>query len=535
MWTAAGPVDDRLRFVSRLPILRRDPSGAPASLTRDPALIAALAAAILAVAYLLAPTMGVDLSAQLARADFARHHPLTPVDLRWFGGTFPFGYSLWVPAVMAVLSAKLTGALAAVASTWLTTRLFVRIGARRPLAGGVAVAVCQLGNLVEGRVAFGVGLTCALGALLAVLAGGRSVGAILALLAGAANPVVALLLWIAAAVGLARRRLGIAALLAIPSALPVIVISGVFADGGNEPFGRSDAVHALLASALVLVMIPLRYKAIRLGALVGVVMVLAAYFVHTPVGSNATRLSLLFAIPLIVALVEFRPVITLATIVVGVVVQVPFTFGTLTAAGSPPTRASYYRPLLAEIASRGEITGRVEIPELIGHWDSYFVARDVPLARGWLRQVDTELNGPALYDHAPTAATYRGFLDDNAVEYVAVPDARLSAFGRREASAIKGFSYLAPVWRGAHWTLYAVDHSTPIVAAPGKLIGYTADSITVDVPAGASTLNVRWSDWLNLSGNSGCVARDGNHLVLQAKRAGRFTIDSTLIGPAGHC
>src|SRR5476651_1863151 len=125
--TSEQPVDDTLHAVGRMDILRR-----------DPAVIASALALLLAIAYLLAPNMGVDLAAQLARADFARHHPLAPVDLRWFGGTFPFGYSLWVPSVMAVMGSKIVGALSAVASTYLVTRLFHRIGARRPLAGGVA-------------------------------------------------------------------------------------------------------------------------------------------------------------------------------------------------------------------------------------------------------------------------------------------------------------------------------------------------------------------------------------------------------------
>ncbi len=263
-------------------------------------------------------------------------------------------------------------------------------------------------------------------------------------------------------------------------------------------------------------------------------MVLAAYFVHTPVGSNATRLSLLFAIPLIVALVEFRPVITLATIVVGVVVQVPFTFGTLTAAGSPATHASYYRPLLAEIASRGEITGRVEIPELIGHWDSYFVARDVPLARGWLRQVDTELNGPALYDHAPdrrrpteaSSTTTRSSTSPSPT-----PGCRRSGGAKRARSRASPISRRSGEVRTGRCT--PSTSPTPIVAAPGKLIGYTADSITVDVPAGASTSNVRWSDWLNAERQqrvhcprreSPCVAGETGRPVhdrLDADRPGR--------------
>jgi hypothetical protein len=531
-------VDDRLQFVGRLDILRRGPTGADAraSARCDPAVRAATVALVLVAAYLLAPTMGVDLSAQMTRADFARHHALTPVDLRWFGGTLAFGYSLWVPAVMALVGVELVGALAAISSTFLLTRLLQNAGGRRPVAGGIAAAVCQAANLVEGRVAFGAAMACGLGALLAVQKQRRVATAILAILAGAANPVAALLLWLCAAVALTRRRVIDAVVLGIASGLPVLVISGLFADGGNEPFGQSDAVHALLASAVVLLVIPLRYKAIRAGAALGIVMVSAAYFIHSPVGSNATRLSLLFAIPIVVALVEFRPLLTVITIVVAVVVQVPFTLGTLRAAGSPPTQASYYRALLAEIASRGEITGRVEIPELIGHWDSYYVAKTYPLARGWLRQLDTKLNGPTFYDRAPTAGSYRAFLDGYAVEYVAVPDARLSAFGRREAAVIKQLPYLNAVWHDRQWTLYTVENATPIVAAPGQLIDYAADSITVSAPSGSPIeVNLRWSRWLSVTGPGGCIEARGRTVSLHPQVAGRFVISSDLAGGSGHC
>lgn len=522
MWTSEKPVDDTLHAVRRMDILRR-----------DPAVVASALALLLTIAYLLAPNMGVDLSAQLARADFARQQPLTPVDLRWFGGTFPLGYSLWVPSVMAVLGAKIVGALSAVASTYLFTRLLQGAGARRPFAGGVAAALCQVANLVEGRVAFGAGLVCGLAALLSLSRHRRSRAAFLSLLAGAANPVVALLLWVCAAVALARRRMIDALTLTVASAIPVAIIAGLFADGGNEPFGRSDALHALGASVVVALVIPLRYKAIRLGAVLGIVMVLAAYFVHTPVGSNATRLSLLFAIPLVVALVELKAVITLATIVIAIAVQVPFTFGTLQAAGSPATTASYYQPLLEEIESRGQVSGRLEVPEMIGHWDSYFVARSVPLARGWLRQVDTKLNGTVLYDHAPTAATYRSFLDDNAVEYVAVPDARLSSFGRREVASLATMPYLQKVWTGSHWTLYSVDNAVPIVESPGKLVSYTASELVISAPPFSTVaVNIRSSRWLTIDAGAAdsdsCLVAKNDHVELHAGSGDRYIITSSL-------
>src|SRR5688572_33110516 len=82
-----------------------------------PALVSGLVAAVLAVLFLLAPPLGTDLSAQQARADFFAAAGFTPVDLRWYGGTVQYGYSLVTPLVMAALGTRFTGALAAVVST----------------------------------------------------------------------------------------------------------------------------------------------------------------------------------------------------------------------------------------------------------------------------------------------------------------------------------------------------------------------------------------------------------------------------------
>jgi hypothetical protein len=500
--------------------------------------VAILVSGVLAGLYLLAPLMGGDLSAQLAHADFARQHPVTPVDFRWFGGTLPLGYSLWVPVVMAWVGTRVVGAVAAVAASALTTQLLRRAGARRPVLGGIAAAVCQASDLAEGRIAFAAGMTCGLVALLA-LSGRRRypVAIVAAVLAGAANPVAALLLWLCGGVAVLRRSFGVAAALMISSGLPVLVISGIFSDGGRQVFNSVDAIRAGLASLVVACMIPSRYKEIRLGALLGVVMVGAAYLLPTPVGGNAIRLSLLFAVPVVAALVEWRILPTVLAVAATVVIQTPVTIGTLTGAGAPATHASYFAPLLDEIRSRGQLTGRVEIPELTGHWEAVYAARQVPLARGWLRQVDTELNGDVFYDHKPTATTYRGFLDENAVEYVAVPDARLTYYGRRESALIAtDLPYLKEIWHTGQWTLYAVDDPTPIVGAPGRLVSYTADTVVVDAPANADVrIDLRWFSWLTVSAGGACIAPDRGQVVLRTGPATRVTIGSSLGGGGRHC
>jgi hypothetical protein len=92
-----------------------------------PALIATGVATLLAWGFLLLPPMNTDMSAQLARADFAGRYPLSIVDFRWFGGTVVYGYTLWASILMAHVGTKLTGAVAAVVGTWFTSRLLGRV------------------------------------------------------------------------------------------------------------------------------------------------------------------------------------------------------------------------------------------------------------------------------------------------------------------------------------------------------------------------------------------------------------------------
>ena len=78
---------------------------------RSPGIVGAGSIAVLfAIAYLLAPPMGRDLSAQLAHAQLAESHWPELLDLRWFGGFNPLGYSVLSPPVMALLGVRLTTA-----------------------------------------------------------------------------------------------------------------------------------------------------------------------------------------------------------------------------------------------------------------------------------------------------------------------------------------------------------------------------------------------------------------------------------------
>ena len=85
--------------------------------------------------------------------------------------------------------------------------------------------------------------------------------------------------------------------------------------------------------------------------------------------------------------------------------------------------SSYYEPLLAELErrTRGRPV-RVEIPPTRNRWEADYVAPRFPLARGWLRQLESD-DFDLFTDGNLTAAAYRSWLDDRGVSYVAVPDA----------------------------------------------------------------------------------------------------------------
>jgi hypothetical protein len=141
-------------------------------------------------------------------------------------------------------------------------------------------------------------------------------------------------------------------------------------------------------------------------------------------------------------------------------------------AGQPSTRSTFFGPLDRALrrAAAGGPAGRVEVVPTRSHWEAVYVASAMPLARGWERQVDTKDN--PLFYQAPARlnpVTYRGWLVDNEVRFVALTDAPLDFAGVAEARMVAaGVPGLQPVWRSPDWRLYRVAGSSGIVAArPG--------------------------------------------------------------------
>jgi hypothetical protein len=430
--------------------------------------------------------------------------------------------------------------------------------------------------------------------------GVRYAGAgMLAGLAAAASPVAGLFVGLAGvAVGLAGVRVGLAgvrvglagirrarpgvgagAVLAIGAAVPIAGMAGLFGSGGWMNISRSDVVHAAVASLLVAALVP--HRVVRIGAVLSAAGVVAAYLVPTPVGLNATRLATMFALPVVAGyaavpgwlrraatswlagrnwpagwresrlagwresrLAGWRESRLAGWQAVGWLVPVlvvlawwqpPVLVQDLASAGDPTAAPGYFRPLRAELAGRAP-PGRVEVVPTEHYGESAYLGQ-VPLARGWLRQIDLSRNR-LFFDQSLDAGSYRRWLADQGVSYVALPDAEVSWVGQAEAELIRsGLPYLTPVWETADWTLYRVAGAPALVAGPAVVTDSTPDTVVVEVERPADLLlRVRWSRWLAVSGpGDACLAEAGGWTALRVTEPGGYRVTGSLTGTGPRC
>jgi hypothetical protein len=483
--------------------------------------------------------MGTDLAAQVARADFFADHGYTPIDLRWYAGVDQLGYSLVSQPVMALLGARLTGALALVGAAVTLAVLFRRTGAPRPLLGSLLGAATIAGNLVSGRVTYGLGVFLGLLALLLLTYRRiRWLAALAALAASATSPVAGLFLGLAGVALIGSRRWGLGLLVAVPAAIPLALTAVLFGDGGWMNISRTDALRSIVTSVLVAVLVPAR--PVRIGGVLSALGVLAATLFHTPVGLNATRLVTMFALPVLAGYAVIprlgprRQAVLLTVVLVAVCWwQPPVVIADVRDIGNPTAASGYFAPLWERLRQE-TLTGRVEIPPTRDYWEAAYLG-EVPLARGWLRQADIDRN-PLFFTTVPgapgtgvrlTPESYRRWLADEAVQFVAVPDAELSWPGRDEAALVRSNpAYLSLVWTDAHWRLYAVAEPQPIVAPPATLVSQSATAVTFDAPdTGNVAIRIRHYPWLRAT-NGATVVASGVWTLVRVPAPGRYTLTS---------
>jgi hypothetical protein len=181
--------------------------------------------------------------------------------------------------------------------------------------------------------------------------------------------------------------------------------------------------------------------------------------------------------------------------------------GALATQGDPSASPSYYTGLLDYLNRDGPVpVGRVEVPFTQAHWEARYVAPKVPMARGWLRQLDSKYNS-LFYDGTLNATTYHQWLLARGVTYVALPNVPLDSSALAEAALLRGgLPYLSLAWHDANWKVWLVTDSPGLVQGPAKLTELGVSSVTVDFSQpGVATLLVHYTGYWAVTEGSACV------------------------------
>jgi hypothetical protein len=492
------------------------------------------ASAVLVVAFLALPLSGTDLSAAVARAHFASQHAFSPIDFSWFGGTNQFGYSLVSQYLMALLGARPAGALAAFVASCCFAVLLRRARVARPLAGSLVGAFCIFANLVSGRITFAIGTAFGLACLLALTALPKRIAfpaaLVLGVLCAGSSPVAGLFLLLCGVALILTNRVREGVLLAIVTLTPMLVIGLVFGAGGWMQMTAADAITGTVTSLAVATLVTSRQ--VRAAALLSASGIVLAYFVHTPVGANAIRLPVMFALPLIVGLAERRRWVILLSGAVVAALNPPLVVSDLDDGGDPANYPSYYAALNHKLATLPHL-GKIEVVMTPNYWESVYVANNHLLARGWLRQQDTAQNPLFFKNTVPSAAAYRKWLVYNGVAFVALPS-EVSWLGKAERRAVhrasvqEGIGSLTPIWSDAHWELFRVVGSPGLVDGPAVVTSANEGTINLRFTRpGTALLRVNYNRWLAASGEV-CLADADGWTSVQARVAGPVEITSSL-------
>jgi hypothetical protein len=488
------------------------------------------AAVIGAIAFLVVHPQAGDLWAARARQSAAAHGVGLTYWFSWFGGgTTPGDYSVLTPFVSTFLGAALLGALATVAITPLCRRL-VR-GSNYPLAATWVATLTAGLNLWSGRIPFAVGTATAVAALVAVRSQRRILAAAWAVVTVLASPVSGAFI----AFGLvgtllySRSHRTISATTILTACVSLGAVGAVFGTPGRYGFSAGQALITELALLLFLTSRPPKY--LRAVIVLSVIACPVLVAVPNAMGTNFERLVWICLPVAVVATAGRRLPLAACASALAVLWGAQITAHDVAVATSPMSTVSYYAPLAAELDRIPALTTyRLEAVPDGTHTAAYALLGHAMLARGYLTQADNALN-PVLWSRTKlNALTYRIWLDNNAVGYVAIGRTALNSSPEYNLVSRGRLPYLTQVWSNAHWTLYRVQSPTPIVGPPAFIRDADQSNMTIDIPvAGRLPVRVRWSKFLTVDAPShasgATVTDDGSGwTILTAPVPGQYVL-----------
>ncbi|MEV5846093.1 MFS transporter [Streptomyces sp. NPDC051985] len=479
--------------------------------------VTALAGALHIIWFFTFANSGGDLAAQDAWAEFVGRHPDSAYNLAWYGGMHPVSYSVVSPYLMSLLGVRTTMMISGTVSAGLLTLLLIRSRAvRNPLWAALAGVFALICNALSGRVTFGLGTVFALAAVGAVFCWPHRwrfkrwakalVAAPLAALATMSSPVAGLFVGlVAVALFLQKRRPGAWALGLAPAAV-VAISAWLFPFSGTQPMGLGSMSLPLASGLLCLFLVPKEWRTVRLTAAVYSLGVVLVWLVSSQIGSNISRLPMLFAGATLIAALPYtvprsRKYYVTVLAFLGSAGWIGFK-AVDDVVHTTPT-ASWARelaPLVHQLQQVGAEKGRVEVVPAASHREASALAPYVNLARGWNRQADMERN-PLFYDDTLNSANYHEWLQRWAVHYVVLPkDVPDGDGGERERALVRrGMPYLKQIWGDANWQLFRVTDPTPLAEPDAVVDSAEQGELTIEVrKAGRILIRIPYSPWLSI-------------------------------------
>ncbi|MEU2930035.1 MFS transporter [Streptomyces sp. NPDC007251] len=479
--------------------------------------VTALAGVLHIVWFFTFANSGGDLAAQDAWAEFVGRHPDSAYNLAWYGGMHPVSYSVVSPYLMAILGVRTTMMIAGTVSAGLLTMVLIRSRAvRNPLWASLAGVVALLCNAISGRVTYGLGTMFALGAVAAVFCwpykwrhkrwAKAAVAAPLAGLSTMASPVSGLFVGlVAVALFLQKRRPGAWAL----GIAPTVVVAAsyfLFPFSGTQPMTIGSVIMPLLYGLLCLFLVPREWVTVRLTAAVYSLGVVLVWLISSQIGSNISRLPMLFAGATLVAALPFtvpksRKWYTAVLALLGFAGWIGYkSVDDIIHTTPAASWARELAPLVHQLQKAGAEKGRVEVVPARSHREASALAPYVNLARGWNRQADMERN-PLFYDDTLNSANYHEWLRRWAVHFVVLPkDNPDGDGGQRERELLqRGMPYLKQVWGDANWQLFRVTDPTPLAEPDAVVDRAEQGEMTLQVrKAGRILIRIPYSPWLSV-------------------------------------
>ncbi|MER5951349.1 MFS transporter [Streptomyces sp. NPDC001904] len=490
---------------------------------RHPVLVVTAIAGVLHLIWFFTfANSGGDLAAQDAWAEFVGRHPDSAYNLAWYGGMHPVSYSVVSPYLMSVLGVRTTMMIAGTLSAALLTLILIRTRAvAKPLWPALAGVFALLCNAASGRVTFGLGMMFGLGAVAAVFCwpyrwrfkrwAKAVVAAPLAGVATACSPVAGLFVGlVAVALFLQKRRPGAYAL-GIAPAVVVGLSAWLFPFSGTQPMSFWSALLPMVYGVLTYALVPKEWVTVRITSAVYTLAVLLVWLISSQIGSNITRLPMLFAGVALLAALPFTVPRSRKWYVI-VVAFAGFNgwigFKSVDDVVHTTPAASWARelaPLVNELQQVSAERGRVEVVPARSHREASALAPYVNLARGWNRQADMDRN-PLFYDDTLNSANYHEWLKRWAVHYVVLPKGEPDGSGgERERELVqRGLPYLKQVWGDANWQLFAVTDPTPLAEPHAVVDAAEQGELTIEVTKpGRVLIRIPYSPWLSVVGADG--------------------------------